>query len=110
MRRTLLEWEPEGAATRGALELLQAIEAQMIQTRRAPPRFAAHAAALRATLDALDMRAALSADVVGAQVLELLDVLEAELAPARGRATLVEFRAVLAAHFEEAAFVDAQFD
>jgi ATP-dependent helicase/nuclease subunit B len=110
MRRALLEWEPEGAATRGALELLQAIEAQMIQTRRAPPRFAAHAAALRATLDALDMRAALSADVVGAQVLQQLDVLEAELAPARGRATLVEFRAVLAAHFEEAAFVDTQFD
>ena len=110
MRRALLTLDLEGATTRGALELLQAIELQVAQTRRAAAHFAAHMTMLQTTLDILGMRPALALDAVGAQVLQQLDALAAELSGTRGRASLAEFRAVLAAHFEEAAFVDTRAD
>ena len=110
MRRALLALDADSAPTRGALELLQAIELRLLQTRRTAPHFAAHMAALQATLDALGVRPALALDAVGAQVLQHLDALATELAATRGRANLGEFRAVLAAHFEDAAFVDTRAD
>jgi ATP-dependent helicase/nuclease subunit B len=56
------------------------------------------------------MHAALDADPVGRSVLRELAALEAELAPVGGRATLEEFRALLAARFEESAHVDTQIE
>jgi len=54
------------------------------------------------------MRAALALDPVGSALLQELDALEIELAAVEGRATLADFRALLAARFEEVAFVDRQ--
>ena len=82
----------------------------MQAAQRAGPTLAAHLRALGAALDALGMRAGLEADPVGRAVLRELDLLEAEVADIGGRATLADFRALLAARFEEAAYVDAGVD
>ncbi len=94
----------------GAGELLALIEQQAAAARRAGPALVAHARALRSALDALGMREALALDPVGAAVLREIDALEVELANVGGRATLAEFRALLAARFEEIGFVDRQID
>ena len=102
---------PEQAeAAAGAGQVLDAIVAQRQVTQRAGPTLAAHVQALGAVLDALGMRARLAADPVGRSVLGEIDQLGAELSGIAGRASLADFRALLAARFEEAAFVDAQVD
>lgn len=99
----------ERAAGRAALDVLAAIEAQAQAARRAQT-FAAHARALQAALTALGMRDTLAADAAGSVVLRELDALEIELAAVSGRATLAEFRALLAERFEEVGFVDRQVE
>jgi ATP-dependent helicase/nuclease subunit B len=94
----------------GAREVLALIEAQAQKARRAGPTLVAQARALQEALDALGMRAALAADPVGRSVLRELAALEGELGAFGGRATLVDFRALLAARFEEAAFTDRRVD
>lgn len=94
----------------GAREVLALIETQVQAAKRAGPTLAAHARALQGALDALGMRAALATDPVGSSVLRELATLEGELAAIGGRATLGDFRALLAARFEEAAFIDRQVD
>ncbi len=94
----------------GARDVLALIELQVQAARRARPALVEHVRALRAALEALGMRAALALDPVGAAVLREIDALEAELASVGGRATLEEFRALLAARFEEIGFVDRQVD
>ncbi len=94
----------------GVAEVLDRIVEQRQITQRAGPTLAAHLRALGTVIDALGMRAALSEDPVGRSVLREIDLLGAELAGASGRVSLAEFRALLAARFEEAAFVDTQVD
>lgn len=91
-------------------EVLALIVAQQRQAARAGPMLADHLRAFAGALDALGMRPALAADPVGRCVLREIDGLSAELAGTRARASLAEFRALLAARFEEVAFVDAQVD
>jgi ATP-dependent helicase/nuclease subunit B len=100
--------DDEGIA--GAREVLDRLAAQMQTAQRAGPTLAAHLHALGAALDALGMRAGLAADPVGCAVLREMAALEADVAGIAGRATLADFRALLAARFEEAAYVDAQVD
>jgi len=100
----------EAGEAGGAGEVLDRIVEQRQVTQRAGPTLAAHARALGEVLDALGMRAALAADPVGRSVLREIDLLGAELAGVGGRASLAEFRALLASRFEEAAFVDKQVD
>jgi ATP-dependent helicase/nuclease subunit B len=99
---------PEQVA--GACDVLELLEAQVQAARRSEPTLAAHARALKAALAALGMRAPLAADVVGREVLREIDALEHELAAVTGRARLEEFRALLAARFEEASYVDREVD
>lgn len=94
----------------GAREVLGLLEAQASIMRRAAPTLAAHARALQSALDALGMRAALLADPVGRDVLREIDGLALELDAASGRARIEEFRALLAARFEEVACVDLEVD
>lgn len=94
----------------GARELLALIEHQAAAAQRAGPTLAAHARALQEALAALGMREALARDPVGAAVLREIDALEAELAGVDARATFAEFRALLAARFEETSFVEGQVD
>lgn len=119
MRRALADFAARSAGAAGhgriddvagARELLALIEQRALAARRAGPALVAHVRALQDALEALGMRAALALDPVGAAVLREIDALEAELANAGGRATLAEFRALLAARFEEIAFVDRQVD
>ncbi len=102
--------DDEAGAAAGAREVLDLITAQAQATRRAPGTLAGHLRALGAALEAIGMREALDADPVGRSVLAELATLEAELAGVGGRASLEEFRALLAARFEETAHVDAQVD
>jgi ATP-dependent helicase/nuclease subunit B len=97
-------------ALAGAGEILDLLAGQMRLARQAGPTLSAHLRALEASLDALGMRAALEADPVGRAVLREVTGLQADVASVAGRATLAEFRAMLAARFEEAAFVDAEVD
>jgi ATP-dependent helicase/nuclease subunit B len=97
------------AAGSAALDVLAAIEAQAQAAQRAQT-FAAHARALQGALASLGMRDALAADAAGSVVLRELDALEVELAGVSGRATLAEFRALLAERFEEIGFVDRQVE
>ena len=99
---------PEQVAS--AQVVLDLLESQLQAARRAEPTLASHGRALKAALAALGMRAALAADPVGREVLREIDALEHELAAATGRARLEEFRALLAARFEEAAYVDREID
>ncbi len=94
----------------GALDVLALIEAQAQIALRAGSTLVAHAQALAGALDALGMRAGLAADSVGRCVLRELDALDASLAAVAGRATLAEFRALLAARFEEVAYIDRQVE
>jgi ATP-dependent helicase/nuclease subunit B len=98
-----------GAAVAGG-EVVALIAEQQRLAQRAGPALADHLGALGVALDALGMRAALAADPVGRRVLGEIDTLAAELAGATARASLAEFRALLAARFEETSFVDAQID
>ena len=98
------------AAAQAADDVLALIVEQQRLAARAGPTLADHLRALDGALDALGTRAALAADPVGRCVLRELDALAAELAGTRARASLAEFRALLAARFEEAAFVDTQVD
>jgi ATP-dependent helicase/nuclease subunit B len=98
------------ADTDAAHAVLALIEAQAQTMQRAAPTLASHARALRSALDALGMRTALAADAVGAAVLDEIDALEADLAGVTGRATLAEFRALLAERFEEVSFTDRAVD
>ncbi len=100
----------EQAAGAGAGAVLDLIVEQRQVTQRAGPNLASHAQALGAVLDALGMRERLAADPVGRRVLREVEVLGAELTGVGGRASLAEFRALLAARFEESAFVDSQVD
>lgn len=112
IRLALAERERSGTSppTAGAREVLALLEAQASAMRRAAPTLAAHARALQAALDALGMRAALAADPVGRDVLGEIDGLALELEGAGGRARIEEFRALLAARFEERAYVDREVD
>lgn len=94
----------------GAREVLDLIAGQMQAAQRAGSTLAAHLRALGAALDALGMRAGLQADPVGRAVLREIDVLEADVGSVAGRASLADFRALLASRFEEAAYVDAEVD
>ena len=94
----------------GAREVLDLLVAQMQAAQRAGPTLAAHLRALGAALDALGMRAGLEADPVGRAVLREIALLETEVADIAGRATLADFRALLASRFEETAYVDAEVD
>ena len=100
----------EAAEAAGAGQLLDRIVEQRQLTQRAVSTLTAHLQALGAALDGLGMRERLAADPVGRRVLREIDLLAVELAGVGGRASLDEFRALLAARFEEAAFVDAQVD
>jgi ATP-dependent helicase/nuclease subunit B len=97
-------------AAAGAREVLALIEAQTQRAQRGGPTLAAHLNTLAAALDALGMRSALAADPVGAEVLREFDALAGELAGIGGRASLAEFRALLAERFEAASFVDRRVD
>ena len=112
IRRALASLAERDAAaeTAGATDLLTLIEAHAQLARRAGPTLAAHLRALGSSLAALGMRAGLAADPVGTTVLRELDALETELSGVTGRASLADFRALLAERFEEVAFVDRQFD
>ncbi len=92
-----------------AQRLLDLIDTQAQCAPRAAP-LAAHARALGTALDALGLRSGLAADPVGREVLRELDALADELAPIAGRATLADFRALLAERFEEVSYVDRQVD
>lgn len=94
----------------GAREVLDRIASQAQATARGGATLAAHARALQAALDALGMRTALAADPVGASVLHEIDALEGDLAALSARATLAEFRALLAARFAEVSFIDRQVE
>ncbi len=94
------------SARAGAREVLALLHAQAQTATRAGPTLGAHLRALQAALDALGMRSALAADPVGSAVLREIDALEGELGAASARASLAEFRALLAARFEEVPFVD----
>ncbi len=109
-RAVAIQAEREGVDPRGADGLLALIEAQAQRAPRAGSTLAEHARALGAALTALGLRAGLGADPVGRDVLRELDALESELAPVAGRATLADFRALLAERFEEIAYVDRQVD
>lgn len=102
--------DDEAGGAAGAREVLDLIAAQAQAMRRAPGTLAGHLRALGAALDALGMGAALDRDPVGRSVLRELAALEAEVGAVRGRATPEEFRALLAARFEETAHVDAQVE
>ncbi len=112
IRLALAELDRDGAspAAAGAREVLALFEDQVRAMKRAEPNLAAHARALQASLDALGMRPALTADPVGQDVLCEIDALATELESAGGRARMEEFRALLAARFEEAAYVDREVD
>ena len=114
IRRALLE---EGARLSadadeiaGAGELLHLLAEQMQAAQQAGPTLAAHLRALGVALDALGMRSGLQADPVGRAVLREIALLEAEVAGITGRATLADFRALLASRFEEVAYVDTEVD
>lgn len=100
--------EQDGAAHSGALEILSVLHTQAQRSARAGPSVAAHLRELQSALDALGMRAALGADAVGRAVLREIDILERELGATSTRATLADFRALLATRFEESTFVDAE--
>jgi ATP-dependent helicase/nuclease subunit B len=100
----------QAATATGAREVIDLLAAQAQAMRRAPGTLAGHLRALGAALDALGMRGALDGDPVGRSVLRELAALEAEVAAVGGRATLEEFRALLAARFEETAHVDTQLE
>jgi ATP-dependent helicase/nuclease subunit B len=112
IRRALAEHadrsSPGDNGVAGAREVLDLLARQMQAAQRAGPTLAAHLRALDAALDALGMRAGLEADAVGRAVLREIALLEAGVAGVAGRATLADLRALLAARFEEAAYVDAQ--
>ncbi len=112
IRRALADADGEknAQAAAGARDILTLIESRAIQSRRAGPTLLAHLRALNAALAALGMRTALAADRVGAEVLREIDALEHDLAEVSGRASLADFRALLAERFEEAGFVDRQVD
>jgi len=112
MRLALAELQHAGSSVpaAGALEVLALLEEQVRLIRNAGPTLAAHARALQTSLEALGMRTALAADPVGRDVLREIDALAAELDSAGGRARVEEFRALLAARFEEAAYVDREVD
>jgi ATP-dependent helicase/nuclease subunit B len=111
IRRALaIRAEHEGVDARGADQLLALIEAQAQRVPRSGSTLAEHARALGAALSALGLRTGLGADPVGREVLRELDALECELAPVAGRATLADFRALLAERFEEIAYVDRQVE
>lgn len=94
----------------GARDLLALIAAQAAVTQRADPSLAVHLAALQQAMEALGMRAALAADRVGAAVLGQIDSLQHELGSVTGRVTLADFRALLAARFEDTAFIETEVD
>jgi ATP-dependent helicase/nuclease subunit B len=105
--------DAEQALARAAIaagEVLALIVEQQRQAARAGPTLADHLRTLAGALDALGMRVALAADPVGRCVLREIDTLALELAGSTARASLAEFRALLAARFEEASFVDTQVD
>jgi ATP-dependent helicase/nuclease subunit B len=112
MRLALVALDRDGTSppAAGAREVLGLLEEQARGMRRTAPTLAAHARALQATLDALGMRAALLDDPVGRDVLREVDGLALELDAAGGRARVEEFRALLAARFEEVAYVDREVD
>jgi ATP-dependent helicase/nuclease subunit B len=94
----------------GADAIVALLEAQAAATRAARATLGGHARALQAACDRLGMRAALADDDAGRAVLLEIDALAAELAHARGSATLAEFRALLAARLEELPFRDPGID
>lgn len=100
----------DGDAIAGAREVLDLLAGQMRAVRQAGPTLSAHLGALDFALDALGMRAGLETDPVGRAVLREIAVLEAEVAGIAGRATLADFRALLASRLEEAAYVDDEID
>jgi ATP-dependent helicase/nuclease subunit B len=112
MRLALAQLDRDGTAppVSGAREVLGLLEEQASATRRTAPTLAAHARALQAALDALGMRTALLGDPVGRDVLREVDALALELDGAEGRARVEEFRALLAARFEEVAYVDREVE
>lgn len=112
IRRALADAVDDGdvKAAAGARDILALLDAQALLARRAGPTLAAHLRALGAALDELGMRGALAGDPVGAEVLRILDALEHDLAAIPARASLADFRALLAERFEEATFVDRQVD
>lgn len=100
----------DSEAIAGARELLALLALQMRAAREAGPTFVSHLRALAAALEVLGMRAGLQADPVGRAVLREIALLEGEVAAVGSRATLADFRALLASRFEEAAYVDAEVD
>ena len=114
IRRALAEHAgrsaPADDGTDGAREVLNLLAQQMQAAQRAGSTLAAHLRALGTALDALGMRTGLEADAVGRAVLREIAMLEAEVAGVAGRASLADLRALLAARFEEAAYVDAQVE
>ena len=112
MRLALAALDRDGSSppVAGALEVMGLLEEQARATRRTAPTLAAHARALQAALDALGMRAALLGDPVGRDVLREVDGLALELDTLEGRARVEEFHALLAARFEEVAYVDCEVD
>src|SRR5439155_2097682 len=90
----------------GAIRWLRAIEAHAGRIAGAIAPLSAFVKALDAALGELGMRAALAADSVGAEVLRVLDDLKARAASrdiGRIRLSPAEFRALIAARFEEVA-------
>lgn len=111
-RRALAGSAPDvaDADLAGAREVLALIEAQVQATPRSGVTLAAHVRSLRRTLDALGMQPALVSDPVGRSLLREFELLESEVSAISARATLAEFRALLTARLEEAAFVDSEIE
>jgi ATP-dependent helicase/nuclease subunit B len=105
LRRALARFadDPDYA---GALDLLARLEAQRAAALRAPATLPAQWTALRQAMSSLGVQAGLAADPVGRAVLAELDGLERETAPHVTPLTRDEFRALLAARLEQAAYVD----
>ncbi len=85
--------------------LLQQLDEQRRVARNART-FSEHALALSQALNVLGCRAALALDAVGQAVLRELDTLLRALQSNDTRADFEEFRALVAAHFEQTSWID----
>jgi ATP-dependent helicase/nuclease subunit B len=105
LRRALAHFS-DAPAHAGALDLLARIEAQRAAALRAPATPAGQWTALREAMMALGVQSGLAADPVGRAVLAELDGLQLETETSATATTRDEFRALVAARLEQAAYVD----
>lgn len=94
----------------GAEAIVELVSAQVAAAKSARATLGAQVRALQTALDRLGMRDALGADEAGRAVLLEIDALAAEVGGSRLHASIADFRALLAARFEELPFRDAGID